>query len=58
LAKCSPRALLATSHNIGNRKKKKKEKRKNCLFTVGLVSSFEINPLNIKIDYFENTGVR
>jgi len=37
---------------------RKKEKKKNCLFTIGSFSSFEIYPLNIKIDYFENMGLR
>jgi hypothetical protein len=28
------------------------------LFTIGSVSSFEIYPLNVKIDYFENMGAK
>jgi len=62
LAKCSPRTLLATSKywkkKTEKENRKKKKKKKNCLFTKGPFSLFEIYPLNIKFDYFENMGVR
>jgi hypothetical protein len=60
LAKCSPRTLLATSKYWKKKKEKenRKKEKKNCLFTIGSFSSFEIYPLNIKFDYFENMGVR